>query len=73
MFLPLRTLFPHRKVFCHRFFMSHGAACPVLCAEVEGHRRCKVYVEPEDAPKQLIWKPRYVFERCIDYTIQCQC
>ena len=57
----------HDKVFCHRFFRSHGAACPILCAEVEHHRRVKVYVEPEDSqvspdtgkPMQLIWKPRY--------------
>lgn len=49
----------HDKFFVHRFFKSHGAACPVLVAEVKDHRRREILVQPKDAPKKLIWKPRY--------------
>ena len=62
----IRDMF-HDKVFCHRFFRSHNAPCPILCAEVESHRRVKVYLEAEETkvspetgkPMKLIWKPRY--------------
>ena len=54
----LRDMF-HDKVFCHRFFRSHGVACPILVAEVDGQRLSRLHVDLEDAPAKLIWKPRY--------------
>eukprot|EP00932_Pfiesteria_piscicida_P018060 SRR837773.493.p1 GENE.SRR837773.493~~SRR837773.493.p1 ORF type:complete len:357 (+),score=148.98 SRR837773.493:151-1071(+) len=49
----------HDKLFVHRFFKSHGASCPILVAEVKDHRRRHTFLQPEAAPKKLIWKPRY--------------
>mmetsp|Transcript_70939 Transcript_70939/g.125412 ORF Transcript_70939/g.125412 Transcript_70939/m.125412 type:complete len:461 (-) Transcript_70939:139-1521(-) len=54
----LRDMF-HDKLFCHRFFESHGAKHPILVAEVVDHRRRHVFLEPGKAPEKLIWKPRY--------------
>jgi len=54
----LRDMF-HDKMFCHRFFESHKAPHPVLVAEVANHKRREVFLEPDKAPKALLWKPRY--------------
>jgi len=54
----LRDMF-HDKMFCHRFFESHGAPHPVLVAEVADHKRREVFLEPDEAPQELLWKPRY--------------
>ena len=54
----LRDMF-HDKVFCHRFFRSHGVACPILVGEVDEHRLSRLHVDLADAPAKLIWKPRY--------------
>lgn len=54
----LRDMF-HDKLFCHRFFESHGAPHPILVAEVANHKRREIFLEPDKAPKKLIWKPRY--------------
>mmetsp|Transcript_17420 Transcript_17420/g.32870 ORF Transcript_17420/g.32870 Transcript_17420/m.32870 type:complete len:495 (-) Transcript_17420:94-1578(-) len=54
----LRDMF-HDKLFCHRFFESHGAPHPVLVAEVAGHKRREIFLTPDKAPKKLLWKPRY--------------
>jgi hypothetical protein len=54
----LRDMF-HDKLFCHRFFESHGAPHPKLVAEVVGHKRREIFLEPSQAPEELIWKPRY--------------
>jgi len=49
----------HDKLFVHRFFTSHGATCPKICAEVKDHKRREIFLKPEDAQFKLIWKPRY--------------
>lgn len=49
----------HDKLFCHRFFESHGTPHPVLVAEVAGHKRREIFLEPDKAPGALVWKPRY--------------
>eukprot|EP00929_Paragymnodinium_shiwhaense_P114533 TRINITY_DN82985_c0_g1_i1.p1 TRINITY_DN82985_c0_g1~~TRINITY_DN82985_c0_g1_i1.p1 ORF type:complete len:481 (-),score=92.01 TRINITY_DN82985_c0_g1_i1:236-1678(-) len=49
----------HDKLFCHRFFESHGAAHPALVCEVFRHERREIALEPDQAPKKLVWKPRY--------------
>ena len=49
----------HDKVFRHRFFTSHNVPHPVLVAEVEGGKVVKNHTDPSNAPKKLIWKPRY--------------
>jgi hypothetical protein len=54
----LRDMF-HDKLFCHWFFESHGAKHPILVAEVAGHKRREIFLEPRAAPAKLIWKPRY--------------
>jgi hypothetical protein len=54
----LRDMF-HDKLFCHRFFESHGARYPKIVAEVVGHKRREIFLEPREAPPKLIWKPRY--------------
>jgi len=54
----MRDMF-HDKVFCHRFFRSHGVACPTLVAEVHDHHVSTLHVPIKDAPAKLIWKPRY--------------
>jgi len=54
----LRDMF-HDKLFCHRFFESHGVPHPTLVAEVKDHVRREVFLEPEKAPRHLVWKPRY--------------
>lgn len=54
----LRDMF-HDKLFVHRFFKEHGASCPILVAEVFKHARREIFLEPDKAPKQLCWKPRY--------------
>lgn len=54
----LRDMF-HDKLFCHRFFESHGVRHPTLVAEVAGHKRREIFLEPDKAPKNLVWKPRY--------------
>jgi hypothetical protein len=54
----LRDMF-HDKLFCHRFFESHGAPHPTLVAEVKDHKRRETFLEPDQAPKKLVWKARY--------------
>merc|ERR1711988_25744 len=54
----LRDMF-HDKLFCHRFFESHGAPHPILVAEVSEHKRREIFLEPDKAPEKLLWKPRY--------------
>eukprot|EP00747_Dinoflagellata_sp_TGD_P183201 gnl/TRDRNA2_/TRDRNA2_37922_c0_seq1.p1 gnl/TRDRNA2_/TRDRNA2_37922_c0~~gnl/TRDRNA2_/TRDRNA2_37922_c0_seq1.p1 ORF type:complete len:462 (-),score=70.55 gnl/TRDRNA2_/TRDRNA2_37922_c0_seq1:201-1586(-) len=54
----LRDLF-HDKLFNHRFFESHGAKHATLVADVIGHKRRQVFLEPDKAPEKLVWKPRY--------------
>lgn len=54
----LRDMF-HDKLFCHRFFESHNVPHPILVAEVKDHKRREIFLEPEQAPKKLVWKPRY--------------
>jgi hypothetical protein len=54
----LRDMF-HDKLFCHRFFDSHGVCHAKVVADVNHHRRVETFLEPEDAPKELVWKPRY--------------
>jgi hypothetical protein len=49
----------HDKLFVHRFFKSHGASCPKLVAEVKGHVRREILIQPEEVNFKLIWKPRY--------------
>ena len=49
----------HDKMFVHRFFKSFNAPCPILVAEVEGHETQQMLVDEKQAPKKLIWKPRY--------------
>merc|ERR1719247_1122328 len=49
----------HDKLFVHRFFKSHGASCPQICAEVKDHKRREIFLKPEEAQFKLIWKPRY--------------
>jgi len=54
----LRDMF-HDKLFCHRFFESHGVPHPILVAEVNGHTRREIFLKPDEAPARLVWKPRY--------------
>jgi len=54
----LRDMF-HDKLFCHRFFESHGAPHPTLVAEVCRHKRREIFLEQDQAPEKLLWKPRY--------------
>lgn len=54
----LRDMF-HDKLFCHRFFESHGVNHPILVAEVAEHKRREIFLEPDQAPSKLVWKPRY--------------
>jgi hypothetical protein len=54
----LRDMF-HDKLFCHRFFESHGAKHPKLVCEVFQHKRREIFLEPNEAPKKLCWKGRY--------------
>lgn len=54
----LRDMF-HDKIFCHRFFTSHGVAHPTLVGYVEGHQLQQFHVDKRRAPHKLIWKPRY--------------
>lgn len=54
----LRDMF-HDKLFCHRFFEEYGVQHPKLVAEVVGHKRTQVFLEPGKAPAKLVWKARY--------------
>lgn len=54
----LRDMF-HDKLFCHRFFDAHNAPHPILVAHVNHDKRDIIFVEQKDAPKKLVWKPRY--------------
>jgi hypothetical protein len=54
----LRDMF-HDKLFCHRFFDEYGVKHAKVVAEVAEHKRREIFLEPKDAPKELVWKPRY--------------
>jgi hypothetical protein len=49
----------HDKLFCHRFFDSHGVCHAKAVADVNHHKRVETFLEPDEAPKELVWKPRY--------------
>ena len=48
----------HDKLFCHRFFDVYGVKHAKVVAEVKDHKRRETFLEPKDAPKHLVWKPR---------------
>jgi hypothetical protein len=54
----LRDMF-HDKLFCARFFKSHGVPHPKMVCEVFESKRRHILYPIEEAPKELIWKPRY--------------
>jgi len=54
----LRDMF-HDKLFCHRFFDSHGVTHAKVVADVNHHKRVETFLKPEEAPEEMVWKPRY--------------